>query len=405
MKEAGAPLPAQRDDEGGVQKQQPPEPQRAPDAAEDEKRKALPMLSAEPPKKEEEKAANKATVEPEPAANTGGKDQSAITSTGTGGATEAAAEEEQRKPMEEDAEATRAALEVLRMESAGEAGAELWRKFESLTADLAQELCEQLRLILEPSLATKLKGDYRSGKRINMKKVIPYIASQFKKDKIWLRRTKPHKRAYQILIAIDDSKSMANNHSGQIACEALATISAAMARLEVGDVGVVKFGADVELLHPLGQPFTDEAGARVLSRFSFAQNKDDFSLLLQRLVATLQHARASGVQGEHLQLAFIVSDGWLVLQEHRELNKWIREAAQQGILLVFIIIDSPNKKNSILETTSIDVAAGGAIKTTPYLDKFPFPYYIVLREITTLPAVLADALRQWFELVQRMEEH
>ena len=34
-----------------------------------------------------------------------------------------------------------------------------------------------------------------------------------------------------------------------------------------------------------------------------------------------------------------------------------------------------------------------------YLDVFPFPFYIVLREITALPMVLAQALRQWFELV------
>lgn len=83
---------------------------------------------------------------------------------------------------------------------------QLWRRYDALTADLSAQLCEQLRLILQPSLATKLKGDYRSGKRINMKKVIPYIASQFKKDKIWLRRTKPHKRSYQVLLAIDDSR-------------------------------------------------------------------------------------------------------------------------------------------------------------------------------------------------------
>ncbi len=66
-----------------------------------------------------------------------------------------------------------------------------------------------------------------------MKKVIPYIASQFKKDKIWLRRTKPSKRTYQILLAIDDSKSMSNNHSGYLACEALTLISTALAKLEV----------------------------------------------------------------------------------------------------------------------------------------------------------------------------
>ena len=34
---------------------------------------------------------------------------------------------------------------------------EAWRKYELLTSSLSQQLCEQLRLVLEPSLATKLK--------------------------------------------------------------------------------------------------------------------------------------------------------------------------------------------------------------------------------------------------------
>ena len=49
-------------------------------------------------------------------------------------------------------------------------------------------------MILEPTLASKLGGEYRSGKRINMKRVIGYIASHFRKDKIWMRRTQPDKR-------------------------------------------------------------------------------------------------------------------------------------------------------------------------------------------------------------------
>lgn len=49
-----------------------------------------------------------------------------------------------------------------------------------------------------------------------MRKVIPYIASQFRKDKIWLRRTKPSKRQYQIMLAVDDSSSMKDNHSKQV---------------------------------------------------------------------------------------------------------------------------------------------------------------------------------------------
>ncbi len=63
---------------------------------------------------------------------------------------------------------------------------------------LAGELTEQLRLILEPTKATRLAGEYRSGKRLAMRKVIAYIASHFRKDKIWLRRTRPDQRTYQV---------------------------------------------------------------------------------------------------------------------------------------------------------------------------------------------------------------
>ena len=66
------------------------------------------------------------------------------------------------------------------------------------SAGLAGELTEQLRLLLEPSKASRLAGDYRSGKRISMRKVVAYIASHFRKDKIWLRRTRPDKRQYQV---------------------------------------------------------------------------------------------------------------------------------------------------------------------------------------------------------------
>lgn len=47
----------------------------------------------------------------------------------------------------------------------------LWRRYEFQTARLSQELAEQLRLVMEPTLASKLQGDYKTGKRINMKKV------------------------------------------------------------------------------------------------------------------------------------------------------------------------------------------------------------------------------------------
>lgn len=57
-----------------------------------------------------------------------------------------------------------------------------------------------------------------------MKKVIPYIASHYRKDKIWLRRTKPNKRDYQVVIAVDDSRSMSESGCGEFAIRALATV-------------------------------------------------------------------------------------------------------------------------------------------------------------------------------------
>ena len=107
-------------------------------------------------------------------------------------------------------------------------------------AQLSHQLCEQLRLILEPTKAAKLQGDFRTGKRLNMRKIIPYIASQFKKDKIWLRRVKPNKREFQIAVALDDSSSMADNKSRTLALQALATISSALSLLEAGQLGVIR---------------------------------------------------------------------------------------------------------------------------------------------------------------------
>ncbi|GKA16326.1 hypothetical protein Tco_0696073 [Tanacetum coccineum] len=53
--------------------------------------------------------------------------------------------------------------------------------------------------------------------------VISYIASYYRKYKIWLRRTRHNKRNYEVIIAIDDSSSMSENNSGSVTIEALVT--------------------------------------------------------------------------------------------------------------------------------------------------------------------------------------
>ncbi len=73
-----------------------------------------------------------------------------------------------------------------------------------------------------------------------MRRIIPYIASNFQNDRIWLRRSKPSKREYQILLAVDDSSSMKENNCNQMAYESLAVISTALQKLECGQLGICR---------------------------------------------------------------------------------------------------------------------------------------------------------------------
>jgi len=282
---------------------------------------------------------------------------------------------------------------------------ELWSRYRSASAPLALRLCEQLRLVLEPLVASKLAGDYRSGKRINMRRVIPYIASGYRKDKIWLRRTKPAKRAYQVLLAIDDSGSMKHFEAEDMALTALATLASGMSALEIGELGVAAFGENLKLVHGFGEPWTEDAGARVLSSFTFEQEATDGAAMLESVSAALEAAAggarqrrssAMGLPEKILQLVFVVSDGSFERGDKATLRRLVREMAEKGQLLVLLIVDK-----SIEERQEVEYSAAGGVKLSRYLDSYPFPYYVVLRDVQALPEVMADALKQWFELLSR----
>lgn len=292
---------------------------------------------------------------------------------------------------------------------------EIWRLYESLTHHLSYSLCEQLRLILEPTMATRLKGDYRTGKRLNMKKIIPYIASEFTKDKIWLRRTRPSQREYQVLIALDDSKSMAESHSVHLAYQTLALVSKALGRLEVGDIAIAKFGESVEVLHGFsGGSFTDQAGMKVMGAFHFDQNATQVLSLVQTSLKLLEQAReqrsmSSNSAADLWQLEIIISDG--ICQDHEKLRTILRKAEENRVMIVFIIIDSLHTKgasgemgshNSILSMNQVAYRTVNGqldLHVERYLDTFPFEYYVVLRDVEALPDVLSQTLKQFFERI------
>lgn len=291
----------------------------------------------------------------------------------------------------------------------------LWTHYSTLTHSLSLTLTEQLRLVLAPTLATKMRGDFRTGKRLNIKRIIPYIASSYKRDKIWMRRSVPQKRAYQILLAVDDSKSMSESAAGHLALETLALVAKSLSMLEVGQICVVGFGAGVHVAHDFDKPFSSDAGVEIFRQFTFEQEKTDVCKLMEHSLTLLRTARndksnsPGGGGGNLWQLELIISDG--VCEDHEAIRRLVRRAQEDHVVVVFVIVDAASKRESILDMTqaifepvaiaggddgSIGGGGGTKLRIKRYLDGFPFAYYLVVGEVRELPGVLATALRQWF---------
>jgi midasin len=200
-----------------------------------------------------------------------------------------------------------------------------WSQILGETHGLSRRLCEKLRLVMEPLVASKLRGDYRTGKRINMKRVIGYIASGYRKDKIWLRRTKPAKRNYRILVAVDDSESMVKSGAGEMALKAMATLAVGMSQLEIGEIGVASFGNEMNLLHPFNLPFTSESGANVVRNFKFDQQRTRTALCVESALMALD---MPGDQAS-MQLVFMISDGRIERDSRSALRRLIRNGRTQ----------------------------------------------------------------------------
>lgn len=280
---------------------------------------------------------------------------------------------------------------------------DLWRQLEASTSKDAANLCEQLRLVLEPTLRTGLAGDFRTGKRLNMKRLVDYVASDFRRDRIWLRRLRPERRNYDIMLAIDDSQSMSESGAGPIALQALALLCAALARLEVGRLAVATFGTDASLVRKFDEPLSMDisAGDRLISQFTFSQKDTNVRNLLDLVLSEMTEGSRGPVDGiEELKLVFIVSDGRLT--ERDEVRRRIHELQSRRVLVALIVVDcTGDSRKSIFELKKVefDGSHAGKVKVSPYMEKFPIDFYAVVNDVSTLPQLLADGLRQWFELV------
>jgi midasin (ATPase involved in ribosome maturation) len=339
-----------------------------------------------------------------------------------------------------------------------------WNVMKQKTELQSIQLSESLKLILEPMLLTKLQGYYRSGKKISMKKIISYISSNYRKDKIWLKRKKPNQRNYQIFLLVDNSKSM--KFLSKKTMEIISLLLQTFSKLEIGSLSIGTFGEKLKILfpfpnmtysHPLSSEGTtskptkqqqkqqksqkpsvdptsgawastgnalmlnDENTLHLLSNLTFNSNSTQLNDCLNDSIPYLTQAKelltmSSSMMSSGsmvLQLCFIISDARIDSQNRAELEKIIQKMSEEHILVILLIIDDPSitnseagnknkdQSNSILNTKVIKFNAKGELeKPKSYFEEFPFPYYIIVQNIQQLPEILADALKQWFELIK-----
>lgn len=176
-----------------------------------------------------------------------------------------------------------------------------------------------------------------------MKKIVPYIASQFRKDKIWLRRTKPAQRDYKITIAVDDSKSMDHNNSKSLTLEAIALVSQALTLLESGKLCVMSFGEKPKILLKYNEQFS---GANMVTQLNFEQNQSRIAELLN-FSRTMNQEDAASDNGVFEHLLIVLSDGRNIYSEgEQKVKNAVKMARLQRMFVVYIIIDNPENKVS-----------------------------------------------------------
>ncbi|KAF2228131.1 hypothetical protein BDZ85DRAFT_301078 [Elsinoe ampelina] len=278
-----------------------------------------------------------------------------------------------------------------------------WQTHLSRTLPHSLHLQEQLRLILHPTSTSKLRGDFRTGKRLNIKRIIPYIASNYKRDKIWLRRSVPSKREYQIVIALDDSGSMAESGAGEMALDTVAMVGRALGVLEAGELSVVGFGKEVKVPVRFGESLTVDKGAEVVRELRFGQAGTDVKALLGRAGEMFGEGRGRGGRSgaQTWQLMLVVGDG--VFDDEEGVRRMERRLREEGVMVVFVIVDAEagtKGRQSIVDLKRPrfwkDAEGATQVEIARYIETFPFRYYLIVREVAELPGVLASALRQWF---------
>ncbi|KAI7940927.1 hypothetical protein MJO28_013212 [Puccinia striiformis f. sp. tritici] len=226
--------------------------------------------------------------------------------------------------------------------------AALWRQYQQLTRRSASHLTKQLRLILEPTTATCLQGNYRARKL----------------------------------------------------------------QLEVGEVAIAKFGGSFDILQPFeGGSGKMNNSTSPIEGFTFSQQQTNNRLAVAKAVEVSCLAQSSGnslnreevrsllrkAVKDKIMFVFLILDS---LHQHAGTGKTRNEKVSKNK-------DNHQSDSSIILMNSVSYANGpnGAmkLKMERYFDICHFDHYIILCDLEALPNVLSSTLRSSLQKVDHVK--
>lgn len=142
-------------------------------------------------------------------------------------------------------------------------------------------------------------------------------------------------------------------------------------------------------------------GPLLLSELSFQQQRTNLPRMLQTMDEHFREARSvASAAGPPHQMLIILGDGRGALMDGLEsVQRALARLNRAEVTTLYIVMD--NGKQPIIDVRVVEFSAGSGQepRIVPYMGRFPFPFYAVVRGVGSLPTTMSEAIRQWFELI------
>jgi len=141
-------------------------------------------------------------------------------------------------------------------------------------------------------------------------------------------------------------------------------------------------------------------GSRLLRELQFDQERTDLLKLLEFQRIHFANARRNNTNQTADQMLIILGDGRGALADGSEdMRRILNTLAYERITVLYLLLDTGPK--SITEMRVAEFKPDGQILFIPYMQKFPFLLYALIKSTKELPVTISEAIRQWFEYTSR----